>query len=247
MRRGIEHNKRLKMKSKDFFRKLADKYFWGNILAMAIVVAALCFGVRYGLDVYTHHGESIPVPDVKGMAFGKAKTLFEANGLRVAVSDTGYNKRMPADCILLQNPRPGTDVKSGHIIYVTVNSPASPSVTLPDLVDNSSVREAEAKLMAMGFKLLEPRLITGEKEWVYGILAEGRHVSAGDRISIDVPLRLVIGNGTYDDSDMEIDYIDAEYNDSIGGVDEFEEVTGPPAEAEEPRGGTPYDEGTPAE
>ena len=92
------------MKSKEFFGKFLDRRLWGNLVAMAVVVAALCLGVKYGLDVYTHHGEEIPVPDVRGMGFNEAKALIEGNGLRVEVGDTGYNKRMPADCVLLQNP-----------------------------------------------------------------------------------------------------------------------------------------------
>ena len=77
------------MKSKEFFGKFLDRRLWGNLLAMAVVVAALCFGVKYGLDVYTHHGEEIPVPNVRGMGFNEARALIESNGLRGAVADTG--------------------------------------------------------------------------------------------------------------------------------------------------------------
>ena len=109
-------------------------------------------------------------------------------------------------------------------VYVTVNSPSSPSFAIPDIVDNSSYREAEAKLMALGFKLTPPQEVAGEKDWVYGVLCRGRRVSAGERISIDYPLTLMIGSGTYD-SDEELDYIEPEYRlMQSGDVDEFDEV-----------------------
>ena len=118
-------------------------------------------------------------------------------------------------------------MKEGHVVYVTVNSPSSPTFAIPDIVDNSSVREAEARLMAMGFQLTPTQLVDGEKDWVYGILCRGRRVSNGDRIPIDYPLTLMVGKGTIDDSE-DIEYIDPAYPDGIGEVDEFEEVKEPP-------------------
>ncbi|MBQ8988817.1 MAG: PASTA domain-containing protein [Prevotella sp.] len=212
------------MKAKEFFGKFASPFLWGNLLAMVLVVIVLALGVNYGLKLYTHHGEGIKVPKIEGMLYRNAMSLVEADGLNIMVSDSGYNKKLPADCILAQNPGPGTMVKSGHTVYVTVNSPASPSFAIPDVVDNCSYREAEAKLMALGFKLQPPQYVTGEKDWVYGIQCRGRRVSTGDHVSIDQPLTLIIGSGTYD-TDEEIDYVEPEYRMmESGNVDEFEEI-----------------------
>lgn len=212
------------MEAKEFFGKFASGFLWGNILAMVLVVVALAFGVKYGLDAYTRHGEGIEVPKIEGMVYQKARPLMEGLGLNVMVTDSGYNKRLPAGCILLQNPGPGMKVKEGHTIYVTVNSPSSPSFAIPDVIDNSSYREAEAKLTAVGFKLEPPQQVEGEKDWVYGILCRGRRVSTGDRISIDSPLTLQIGNGHYS-AEEEIDYIGTETQPvQEGETDEFEEV-----------------------
>jgi len=212
------------MKTKEFFGKIFSKFLIGNLLAMLLVVIALVFGVKYGLEWYTHHGEGIKVPQLEGMQYSKAYNMMNGEGLRIVVSDSGYNKRLPADCILSQNPGAGSMVKAGHTVYVTVNSPSSPSFPIPDVVDNSSYREAEAKLMAIGFKLLPPQLVEGEKDWVYGILCRGRRVSTGDRISIETPLTLMIGSGMYDAGDS-IEYVEPEYQMmQSGDVDEFEEL-----------------------
>ena len=213
------------MEAKEFFGKFASGFLWGNILAMVLVVVALAFGVKYGLDVYTRHGEGIEVPKVEGMVYQNARALMEERGLYLVVTDSGYNKRLPANSILVQNPGPGMKVKQGHTIYVTVNSPSSPSFAIPDVVDNSSFREAEAKLTAIGFKLTPPQQVEGEKDWVYGILCRGRRVSTGDRISIDSPLTLLVGNGHYG-AEEEIDYIGSEAQpmQEEGETDEFEEI-----------------------
>lgn len=227
------------MNVKEIWNKIASHYVLLNLFAMAVVVILLCVAVKFGLDLYTHHGEGIAVPELKGMSYHKARLLLEEEGLNIIVSDSGYQKTMPADCILAQTPGAGTKVKAGHAIYVTVNSPSSPTFAIPDIVDNSSYREAEAKLMAMGFRLTEPQKVVGEKDWVYGIICRGRRVSNGDRVPIDYPLTLMIGTGSYDEEDSVLyDYVDPTYEadpmegmnekqQTTGEVDEFVEVTAP--------------------
>lgn len=226
------------MSVKEIWNKIASHYVLLNLLAMAVVIVLLCLGAKFGLALYTHHGEGIEVPELKGMSYHKARLLLEEEGLNIIVSDSGYQKTMPADCILAQTPGFGTKVKSGHTIYVTVNSPSSPTFTIPDIVDNSSYREAEAKLMAMGFRLTEPQRVVGEKDWVYGIISRGRRVSNGDRVPIDYPLTLMIGTGSYDEEDSVLyEYVEPTYEadpaagmnekQPTGDVDEFIEVTAP--------------------
>ena len=214
------------MKTKEFFGKFCSKFLIWNLVAMALVVVLLIVGVNYGLDWYTHHGEGIRVPNIEGMNITKAREMMEEKGLEIVVTDSGYNKRLPADCILTQSPDAGLTVKAGHTIYVTINSSNSPSVAIPDVVDNSSYREAEAKLISLGFKVLPPQYVTGEKDWVYGVTCNGRRVSAGERVSIEQPLTLQIGSGQYG-MEEEVNVIggdDQMTSESIGGIDDFEEV-----------------------
>jgi beta-lactam-binding protein with PASTA domain len=220
------------MKTKEFFGKIFSPFLLGNLLAMVVVIVLLCLGVKYGLAWYTHHDEGIKVPKVEGMIYNNALLLLEENGLNIMVTDSGFNKRLPANCILAQSPGEGTMVKEGHMIYVTVNSPSSPSFAIPDVIDNSSYREAEAKLTALGFKLLPPKVVMGEKDWVYGILSRGRRVSTGDMVSIDSPLTLMIGSGMYDREEEDFDYVEPSYQQFMsedGGddMDDFEEVMEP--------------------
>jgi beta-lactam-binding protein with PASTA domain len=205
---------------KEFFGKVFRNYIVRHLMAMALVVILLCVGVGIGLDYYTHHGEGIVVPDLKGMGYDKACRLLAERGLDIVVSDSGYSKLLPANSVLAQTPAFGQKVKQGRIVYVTINSPHSPTFAVPDIVDNSSVREAEARLQAMGFRLTAPLLIDGEKDWVYGILCQGRRISNGDRITMDYPLTLMVGKGTFDDADSILFVEPARESE----VDEFVEV-----------------------
>jgi hypothetical protein len=52
------------MTSSEFISKFKSKYLWGNLAAMTMVVVLLCTAVKYGIDIYTHHGEAIPIPNI---------------------------------------------------------------------------------------------------------------------------------------------------------------------------------------
>ena len=70
---------------------------------MIVVVGLLLFGTLKGIDIYTHHGEAVVVPDVKGMTVGEAGKVFENKGLACVISDSTYVKDKPAGCILDYN------------------------------------------------------------------------------------------------------------------------------------------------
>ena len=182
-------------------QKLLSPIVWGNLLAMVLVTIVLSLVVWQGMASYTHHGESIQVPELKGLQMTDAQYRLEQLGLHAMVVDSSYHKGMAPGCVLDYTPAAGRRVKSGRNIYITVNTERTPTVALPDLVDNSSLREAQAKLTAMGFRLAPVELVHGDREWVYGIKSGGRNVYAGERVSIDVPLVLQVGNGDTEGED----------------------------------------------
>ena len=218
------------MDMKQQTKKVANWRLWMHLLAMFVVIVLLFFCVKFGLDIYTHHGQEVEVPNVMEMDFDKAKLLLEERGLRIMVSDSGYNKRKPADCILSQSPEASVRVKQGRVIYVMVNSASSPTVVIPDIIDNSSLREAEAKLTAMGFKMLPPKRIEGEKDWVYGIISRGRRVGTGDRVSTDAPLMLIVGMGGLENEEMEEDFVESDVMEDDIPLPEEEVPEAAPAE-----------------
>lgn len=188
-------------------KKIFGTYLWGNLLAVAALVVLISLGIRYGLDYYTHHGQSVEVPNVKHKLFSDAERILDDAGLNIEVTDTGYVKSLPPDCVLEQTPGAGNIVKPGRTIYVTINASHTPTLQLPDIIDNSSLREAMAKLQGLGFKLTQPQFIPGEKDWVYGVLVNGRHVLAGDAISVEDSVTIQVGNGQRGANDS-IHYVD---------------------------------------
>ena len=210
------------MDVKASLRKFFSPFLLINLAAMIIVVIGLLIGVHYWLDSYTLHGQGYELPNLYGMDFDEASLQLEKEGLKVVANDTGYNKKMDADVILMQTPGPGTKVKAGRTIYVTINSTLSPKVRIPDIIDNSSFREAQARLSAIGFRLEDPKVIDGERDWVYGVMANGKNLQSGEMVSIETPLMLVIGNGT---SEEDEDGEDMQLDIPVTGADDVDEFT----------------------
>ena len=141
------------MSLEEFKNKLFGRYVWWNLLAMLLVGLALCVGLWVWMVQYTMHGESVDVPEVKGMMISDAEYALEKLDLVTVVVDSAYVRNQPAGIVLEQKPAPGSKVKSGREIYLTINQKQTPMNTIPDIAGNCSRREAEARLKALGFKI----------------------------------------------------------------------------------------------
>lgn len=179
---------------KDFFSFKKNRAFWLNLIAMPIVVIGIILGVLHWLDDYTHHGQSIIVPNVKGLPLKQAEAEFGKKNLRTVVVDSNFVKGMPAGAVLDQKPASGAKVKTGRTVYLTINTAEMPKVAIPDIIDNSSYRQAEARLRALGFKLTAPEIISGEKDWVYAVKYLEKKLTNGEKIPRESVLTLIIGN-----------------------------------------------------
>lgn len=185
---------------KEFFSFKQNRFFWLNVIAMIVVVIGVCWGTLLWLDHYTHHGEAYVVPNVKNKSLEEARLALHNQKLEGLVVDSSYVKGLPDGMVLDQNPAGGARVKEGRTIYLTVTTSKVPLVKLPDLIDNSSLRQAEAKLKAMGFRLTEPEYVSGEQDWIYGIKYRGRSLMSGNKVPHEAILTLCVGNTAIRDS-----------------------------------------------
>lgn len=198
------------------------KTFLLQFLLWGAVVSATCVGALWGIDLYTHHDTTITVPNLKGLSQEAAALKMERLGLQVEVSDTGFVRTLAAGTVLQQSIAAGEKVKPGRLVYITINSSNSPTIVLPDIGDNCSLREAQSRLRSIGFRLGPVEYIDGDQDWVYDVKVRGRVVPAGTRVSVDDPVTLVVGNGKIDDSYNAIDTLMYSFDgmpDSLSGGD----------------------------
>lgn len=122
---------------------------------MAVVGAFVLF-TFWWLKCYTHHGESVQVPNFVGMGFREATVKAEARGFNVVINDSIYVLGKPPGVVLLQNPKPESRVKEGRTIYLTVAKRNPDIVRLPNLVGNDDYDLYSRKCLRLGLK---PRVL----------------------------------------------------------------------------------------
>ena len=172
-----------------------------NLVAMAAVVAAAVIVTFRWIDNYTEHGIAITVPDVTGMQEEEAIQALSQHRL-VGIADAmEYVKGVPAGEVLNQRPAINAKVKHGRKIYLTISSGNHPMKTVPDVADNSSLRQAESRLRAAGFLLTPHDTIEGELDWVYGVSYNGRELKGEEQVPEGATLTLIIGGGEKLDAD----------------------------------------------
>lgn len=183
------------MRLSKYLEKIPGFFIGFNCLGIMLLGAVMIAGGYYALQYYTHHGESVTVPDVRGKSAKEAMRILNDAGLGVEVSDTDYVATKRADIILEQSLSAGQVVKPGRVVHLTINASRPLPVPLPDIADNSSRRQAEAQLHAMGFDSIRVEWIDGEREWVYAVKVSGKELKAGEKVSTGSPIALVVGNG----------------------------------------------------
>lgn len=161
---------------------------------VAVVVAAVFITFRW-IDSYTEHGVAITVPDITGLQEEEAISKLTQHSLAGVIDDHIYIKGVPEGEIISQRPEQHSKVKRGRKIYLTVSSGNQPMIAVPDIADNSSLRQAESRLRAAGFKLMPHDTIDGELDWVYGVRYKGRELQGEELVPEGSELTLIIGGG----------------------------------------------------
>ena len=172
-----------------------------NVAAMAIVVVAAVFITFRWIDSYTEHGVALVVPDVSGMEEEDAIAKLAQHDFVGVVNDHIYIKGVPPGEIIAQRPAAQAKVKRGRKVYLTVSSGNQPMIAIPDIADNSSLRQAESRLRAAGFKLAPNDTIAGDLDWVYSVRYKDRELQSGELVPEGAELTLVIGGGEKEETE----------------------------------------------
>ena len=134
-----------------FFRFFISKPFYTNMVLAVVVFLSMLLLTFGWLSSHTRHGDSLSVPDVRGVVLDKAIQVLESKNLRYQITDSVFFPDKPKNAIVDQNPLPEENVKEGRVIYITINSSEPPKVKMPKLID-VSYRQAVAILQSFGLK-----------------------------------------------------------------------------------------------
>lgn len=171
------------------------KSFAINTLLIFLVLYLLSWVGALVLSAYTRHGESLTLPNLKGLSFTEVEKILAQKKLRYIITDTAFIDEMPKGSVVEQNPSANTKVKEGRFIYITINSTSSIGVQMPNLI-NSSLRFAETVLVSSGLKLgsviYRPDVAAGA---VLDQLYRNQSIQPNLKIPKGASIDLVVGDG----------------------------------------------------
>jgi beta-lactam-binding protein with PASTA domain len=184
------------MNSKNFFK---DSSIGGLLKHVGIAVGILLFFAIIYFYVYlpniTNHGESVVVPDLKGIKVDELESFLKKHKLRFLVNDSAYTDTLPVLTVLRQFPTSGSSVKENRIIYVSLNRQSPPTMPMPDLTDGSLLN-AKAVLKSNELKLGRIYYEASPfKNLVREFRFHGVPIRAGTRLPKNSVIDLVVGDG----------------------------------------------------
>jgi len=182
---------------KGIIRFISSGRVWMNVLLISVFIALVIFLTMKWLGMYTMHGESMAVPDIKGRSIENIETLLANTDMTYEVTDSIYTDEYPRGTVVSQNPKSSKQVKKGRTIYVTINSILPEMVIVPDLVGKSK-RIAVPILEISGLKLNSLKYRPDETctDCVVGLERMGKPVIAGDRLRKGEKVNLVLGKNS---------------------------------------------------
>ena len=105
-----------------------------NFGGLFLAFFALFFLVKWSLNLYTRHGESIQIPDFTGMEYNEAVRKAKRQDFKIVAIDSFFDSKARPNTIYQQTPEPLQRAKEGRTIYVSKYRVLADSVLLPSLV-----------------------------------------------------------------------------------------------------------------
>ncbi len=170
------------------------KSFWFHLMMAVFTFSVIYILFFLELGCFTHHGETVKLPNLKGKSMDSAITLLHEMHFEVQIDSTFEPSSRPLS-VLKQVPDTGSIVKTGRIVMLTVNSVTPLRVPMPNLI-SLSYRSAEMLLknnkLFVGDTTYVPDIARGAiKEQRY----KGQPIKPGEMIPQGSKISLIIGNG----------------------------------------------------
>ena len=178
--------------------KILKNWIVKNLLIALGVVVVLIVGSMIFLNLFTKHNQELLVPDLANMSVEEAHLVAAEAGMRIDVTDSAFVKRMKRGAVYRQNPVPGSKVKHGRRISLTINAVNPRQITMPDLI-GYSMRQAKAELLSRGLVL--GRLIYVQDMATNNVLRQlhgNMEIAPGEMIESEAVIDLVVGLNSRD-------------------------------------------------
>lgn len=172
---------------------LFSRAFWKNILFAIILGFLIVWGGLWLTGIYTHHGERIAVPNLKGKNLDEVAEIIAQNNLNYEVQDSVFNRGAKPGSVIEQYPREGQEVKRKRLVKLTIAAIA-PQKTVISQVSDLSLRQAIGQLSKSGIYIKKLEYVPSSyTNLVLGISLNGKPLKAEDEIYKGEEVTLRVG------------------------------------------------------
>jgi len=179
------------MTLKEFFKTKTFRY---NAIAVFGITIFLIVMNMVALRIYTDHGDSIEIPNLRGKTISEASSVLNKIDLKFQIRDSVYSHETAPGTVLDYFPKAGMKVKKNRTVFITMVALSQEKIPMPQLTDISyrqAVNIIERSGLIAGrveYKPSEfPNLVLEQK-------SEGREISIGEIIPKGSVIDLVLGS-----------------------------------------------------
>lgn len=164
-------------------------------LGLAIgVTAILLITSFFSINLYTHHGEAISVPDLSGLTFEQAQRIAGDKSFLVEISDSVHFQDKEKGTVVTQEPVSNSKVKTGRTIYLVINGFEAEKVPMPDLT-GISVRQATSDAELFGLKIGKLSYVPDISTTVLEQKYKGKPIKTNTMLVKGSVIDLIVGKG----------------------------------------------------
>jgi len=179
------------MTLKEFLKTKTFKY---NALAFVGITIFLIVLNMFALRIYTDHGNSIEIPDLRGKTPEDVSDILSRIDLQFEIRDSVYSRETAPGTVLDHFPKAGQKVKENRTIFITLCAVSQEKIPMPQLTDISyrqAVNIIESSGLIAGsveYKPSEfPNLVLEQK-------SQGSEIRVGEMIAKGSVVDLVLGS-----------------------------------------------------
>ena len=178
-----------------FVKFIKSKYGRRNIALIIGANVLLFLVVIFVLKIYTRHDEAILIPDLKGKSDAEARAILEDMGLEMVVTDSLFLPEAAPGTVRDQNPKAGSSVKGGRIIFISIFKKTPPMVPI-NVKEGDHVQIASLRVSNKGIKF---QVQYAPNNSMIGVVMKiehnGRELKFGELLEHGQTVVLTVGEG----------------------------------------------------
>ncbi len=181
-----------------FFYFLSQKKFYIHLLIAIILAFIFLWAVLKSLDAFTRHGEVYIVPDFKGQTVDSLIDQNYNEFFDLIVIDSVYDRFLAKGSVIMQHPLPGSRVKQGRHVYITIVAEMPETVMMPNL-KNLSLRQALVTLESVNLDLgILEYVDYFARNAVLEQVINDEPIEPGTEVNVGTKVDLQVGKGEMD-------------------------------------------------